>query len=396
MRTEIKIAIAVGLLVILGAIVWTVRDAAREKQITELPSSLVSGGGKAAEPARSTSPGARPEPAARVAPVADAAKPSAGSATPAEARAPQPPREQSGSRPLTVQPPPARESTPTPPAVMPPAQAAEARDGAPASVLPLPPLAPPVTVERKDEGSSVPPRSPTADGKPAGSVEPPVVSTPPPTGRPGARGDSGEAPGNATPPPGPGNRSPGTALSEAGIRPAQSPPAAGGGGETIYTVQEADTLSAIAREVYGDDRLWTKIRDANPGIDPDRLLVGQRLRLPPKEAVRAGRSNAPAADAGRAADARRRAEPGKPPAGREPGEAAGAAPRAGAQEAGGTYVVESGDTLIRIAKKVFNDPGRWREIYELNRDRLRSPDEVPVGMTLKLPQPGRERPRERG
>jgi nucleoid-associated protein YgaU len=160
-------------------------------------------------------------------------------------------------------------------------------------------------------------------------------------------------------------------------------------------VQEADTLSAIAREVYGDDRLWTKIRDANPGIDPDRLLVGQKLRLPPKEAVRAGRSAAPAVEAGRAADAGKRAEPGRPSAGREPGEAAGAAPKAGAQEAG-TYVVESGDTLIRIARKVFNDPGRWREIYELNRDRLRSPDEVPVGMTLKLPQPRRDRPRERG
>lgn len=389
MRTEIKITIAVGLLVIVGAILWTVRDASREKQITELPPSLVSGGGTPAAPARTGSPGARPDSPARPASTADAGGP-----TPAEARAAQPPRMESGSRPLTVQPPPARELTagtpsPTPPAI----NAGEARDGAPAPARPLPPLAPPVAADRKEEGSAEPPRSPPVDGRPAGSVELPVA-TPATPEKPAARGEPGEVPGRAAPLSGPGGRS-GAAPPEAAVRPTQPPPATESVGETIYTVQEADTLSAIAREVYGDERFWTKIRDANPGIDPDRLLVGQKLRLPSREAVRPARPAAPAAPAGKAADAGKRAEPGKPANDKEAGEPAGAAQKATAPQAG-TYVVESGDTLIRIARKVLNDPGRWREIYELNRDKLRSPDEVPAGMMLKMPPARKERPRERG
>jgi len=52
---------------------------------------------------------------------------------------------------------------------------------------------------------------------------------------------------------------------------------------TLYTVQPGDTLSAIARQVYGKASLWRLIFEANRDIldDPGRIKPGQVLRIPP-------------------------------------------------------------------------------------------------------------------
>lgn len=49
-----------------------------------------------------------------------------------------------------------------------------------------------------------------------------------------------------------------------------------------YEVKKGDTLSKIAREFYGDAKLYTKIFEANRDIlsDPDKIRPGQRLRIP--------------------------------------------------------------------------------------------------------------------
>ncbi len=39
-----------------------------------------------------------------------------------------------------------------------------------------------------------------------------------------------------------------------------------------YTVKAGDSLWKIAKATYGDGRMWTKIRDANPGLKPDALV----------------------------------------------------------------------------------------------------------------------------
>lgn len=60
--------------------------------------------------------------------------------------------------------------------------------------------------------------------------------------------------------------------------PAPAPaPAAGGG---TYTVQKGDTLYGIARQRYGDGKQWTRIAQANPGVQPQTLKVGQSLVIP--------------------------------------------------------------------------------------------------------------------
>jgi len=49
-----------------------------------------------------------------------------------------------------------------------------------------------------------------------------------------------------------------------------------------HTVQAGDTLSAIAKDHYGDGSLFHRIVAANPGTitDPDVIIPGQVLRIP--------------------------------------------------------------------------------------------------------------------
>lgn len=55
---------------------------------------------------------------------------------------------------------------------------------------------------------------------------------------------------------------------------------------TLYTVVSGDTLSKIAKAHYGDAMKYPVIFEANrPALtDPDKIYVGQVLRIPPLEA----------------------------------------------------------------------------------------------------------------
>ena len=55
-----------------------------------------------------------------------------------------------------------------------------------------------------------------------------------------------------------------------------------------------------------------------------------------------------------------------------------------------TYVVKSGETLWSIAAQpeVFGDAGKWRWLYEANRDVLKKPNRLRAGMTLRVPRGG--------
>lgn len=49
------------------------------------------------------------------------------------------------------------------------------------------------------------------------------------------------------------------------------------------------------------------------------------------------------------------------------------------------YVVVAGDTLSAIAKKVYGDPDRWKEIFEANKDTVKDPNAIRVGQELLIP-----------
>jgi nucleoid-associated protein YgaU len=60
-----------------------------------------------------------------------------------------------------------------------------------------------------------------------------------------------------------------------------------------------------------------------------------------------------------------------------------AAPPAPAYE---TYVVASGDSLSKIAKRFYGKANLWPKIHEANRDVIKNPDLIQVGWTLKIPK----------
>lgn len=52
---------------------------------------------------------------------------------------------------------------------------------------------------------------------------------------------------------------------------------------TFYTVESGDSLSKIAKEIYGDYKKYPMIFEANKPMlsDPDKIYPGQVLRIPP-------------------------------------------------------------------------------------------------------------------
>jgi hypothetical protein len=54
-----------------------------------------------------------------------------------------------------------------------------------------------------------------------------------------------------------------------------------------------------------------------------------------------------------------------------------------AKPSGKTYVIRSGDTLAKIAKR-YHVKGGWRTLYNLNKDRLDSPSLIFPGQRIRL------------
>lgn len=52
------------------------------------------------------------------------------------------------------------------------------------------------------------------------------------------------------------------------------------GSETMYVVKSGDNLSKISKIYYGNPNEYAKIVKANNIADPDKIKVGQQLRIP--------------------------------------------------------------------------------------------------------------------
>ena len=52
------------------------------------------------------------------------------------------------------------------------------------------------------------------------------------------------------------------------------------GSGTMYIVKSGDNLSNISKSFYGNPNDYTKITQANNISNPDKIQVGQQLRIP--------------------------------------------------------------------------------------------------------------------
>jgi nucleoid-associated protein YgaU len=56
-------------------------------------------------------------------------------------------------------------------------------------------------------------------------------------------------------------------------------------GTTSHVVASGETMSSIAKAIYGNSKFWKAIAKANPTVDPDAMKAGQKLNIPSKTTV---------------------------------------------------------------------------------------------------------------
>ena len=50
------------------------------------------------------------------------------------------------------------------------------------------------------------------------------------------------------------------------------------------------------------------------------------------------------------------------------------------------YTIQEDDTLQKISKKFYDAYSKWPKIYEANKDKLKSPEFIKPGITIRIPQ----------
>jgi nucleoid-associated protein YgaU len=166
-----------------------------------------------------------------------------------------------------------------------------------------------------------------------------------------------------------------------------------------YVIRDGDDLTGIATRFYGHasaaTAIWAANRDVLP--DPNVLPIGAAIALPPAWTVHAARSGDPRAIEPRPGGVAAAAMPDAPgvttaarPVGWLTGERAPpAAPAPSASAAPpqrpASVRVAPGETLASLARRFYGDERMAARIWEVNRDRLRSPELVVAGMELRLP-----------
>jgi len=120
---------------------------------------------------------------------------------------------------------------------------------------------------------------------------------------------------------------------------------------TPYEVQRGDTMESIAAEWFGSKTKWVLIAYENPLVDPLKLKAGITLRLPPRGARVEGIPTE---------ELRRLTRSTK-------------------------YVVADGDSLWKIAARVYGNGSLHTLIAEANRDVLGNSADLQIGWELVIP-----------
>ena len=146
-------------------------------------------------------------------------------------------------------------------------------------------------------------------------------------------------------------------------------------GMRTHVVKPGESIAKIAEAAYGSQNYWPYIIRANPGIVAEKIRPGMTINLPAESDVKTpAASGATASTAG----ATEKADPTaiKPDT---------TSPKLDPQT---QYEVQSGDSLAKIAMKLYGNSGKWQAIYDLNKEAIGdNPAKVKVKSILKLPEP---------
>lgn len=137
----------------------------------------------------------------------------------------------------------------------------------------------------------------------------------------------------------------------------QNAPAVVRTGPKDHVIQQGESLSSISLFAYGDARYYREILKANPTLDERKLRPGTKILIPDPSTFSAGRARQAVA----------RLEP--------------------TIDSAKEYRVVAGDSLHKIAIKLYGKPAKADDLYELNKDKIGDDSSrVKVGMVLKLPE----------
>ena len=112
---------------------------------------------------------------------------------------------------------------------------------------------------------------------------------------------------------------------------------------TTYQVKKGDSLWKVAADKLGDGNKWTEIAKYNNLSNPRVLLVGQNLKMPTLEVKAETTKTSP-----------------------------------------GSYVVKRGDNLWKISVQVYGDGYQWMKVYRANKNFIKNPNQIEVGMKLAV------------
>ncbi len=161
-----------------------------------------------------------------------------------------------------------------------------------------------------------------------------------------------------------------------------------------HKISDGDTLHTIAQRFLGDADRYREIFEANRDqlSNPEVLPIGTELRIPLGD-THSSEMGAPQVVGLHVSMRVDGALPGEAelsgidrktsPMVEIPPGTLRAVPRP--EQPRRTYRVREGDTLVSIARRLYGDGRRYRDIFEANRDQLASPNALSVGVLLQLP-----------
>ena len=107
-----------------------------------------------------------------------------------------------------------------------------------------------------------------------------------------------------------------------------------------YSVQKDDTLMWISFKIYGDYLRWRELLEANPGLGPEGIQTGMKIKYQALEEEFNWKGE------------------GKP------------------------YLILRGDTLGVISNKVYGTNKKWEGIWNNNRKMIKNPDLIFSGFVI--------------
>jgi nucleoid-associated protein YgaU len=143
--------------------------------------------------------------------------------------------------------------------------------------------------------------------------------------------------------------------------PATTPSTSSATTERVHVIASGDTFEALAQKYFNDSTKWQLIAKANPTVEPERLKIGQKVRIPSgaTTATLAAETNAPTVSNGTRGST-------------------------GSSGVGGNFhTVAKGDTPSSISRKYYGSDKYWRQILAANKGATEK--NLKVGQKLTIP-----------